>query len=184
MLEKCSDYYRSNNIELEKIEQFRRVYTMEKAAEWYTTDSFVYRLVNKVLRTEDIELIHLFRVYIVDLCMQLEYEHKKLLCTQILKLYRGQEMPTDEFEKLKQNIGVAISPNGFFSTSRSMNVALSFIADRNDTPEKKIVLFEITADPQLESVIFADIETYSRMQGEKEVLFSLGTIFNITGSKI
>lgn len=183
MLEKCSDYYRSNDTELRKIEKFRMTYTMDKAVEWYTTDSFVYRLVNKVLRTEDIELFYLFRLYTVDLCSQLEQEHKKLLSTQVLTLYRGQEIPTEEFEKLKQTVGVLISPNGFFSTSRYLSVAISFIADHYDTDEKRTVLFEITADPQLESVIFADIETYSHMRGEQEVLFSLGAIFIITQVK-
>ncbi|CAF4043942.1 unnamed protein product [Rotaria sordida] len=177
MLEKCSDYYRSNNAELRKIEEFRMTYTMDKAAEWYTADSFVYRLVKKVLRTEDIELLYLFRFYIVDLCSQLEREHKKLSSTQVLTLYRGQEMPTEEFEKLQQSIGIPISPNGFFSTSRYLSVAFTFIANRHNTDKTKTVLFEITADPRLESVIFADIETYSRIQEEKEVLFSLGAVF-------
>jgi tetratricopeptide (TPR) repeat protein len=180
MLEKCSDYYRFNDTELRRIEEFRMTYTMDKAAEWYTIDSFVYRVVNKVLRTEDIELLYLFRCYIIDLCLQLEQEHNKVCSTEILTLYRGQDIPTEEFEKLKQNTGILISPNGFFSTSRYINVALSFIADRHDTNEKKTVLFEITADPRLESVVFADIEPHSRMQGEKEVLFSLGAIFIIT----
>jgi tetratricopeptide (TPR) repeat protein len=180
MLEKCSDYYRFNIVELKKIEQFRMTYTMDKAAEWYTSDSFVYRLVNKVLRTEDIELLYIFRFYIVDLCSQLEQEHKKLLPTQVLTLYRGQVMPTEEFEKLRQSVGILISPNGFFSTSRYLSVAFSFIADHHDTDEKKGVMFEITVDPPLESVIFADIDTYSRMQEEKEVLFSLGAMFIIT----
>jgi transposase len=116
MLEKCSDYYQSNIAELKKIEEFRMTYTMDRAAEWYTTDSFVYRLVNKVLRTEDIELLYLFRFYIVDLCLQLEQEHKNLRLTQVLTLYRGQQMSTEEFEKLKQSVGISISPNGFFST--------------------------------------------------------------------
>lgn len=180
MIDKCCDYYRLNKTELRRIEQFRRTYSMEKAIEWYTTDSFVYRIVNKVLRTEDVELLHLFRIYIVDLCIQLEHEHKKLLSTEILTLYRGQEISTEELETLKGNIGITISPNGFFSTSRCINVAISYIADHHDTPEKKIVLFEITADPRLESVVFADIETHSRMQGEREVLFSLGAAFIVT----
>ncbi|CAF0983005.1 unnamed protein product [Didymodactylos carnosus] len=72
MLEKSSDCYRSNSIELRMIEQFRMTYTIDKAAEWYTDDSFIYRLIDKALRTEDIELLYLFRFYIVDLCSQLE----------------------------------------------------------------------------------------------------------------
>lgn len=74
-----------------------------------------------------------------------------------------------KFETLKENVGIVISPNGFFSTSRSIHVALSFIADRHESPEKMIVLFEIIADPRIESVIFSDIETQSRMRGEQEI---------------
>ncbi|CAF1466751.1 unnamed protein product [Rotaria sp. Silwood1] len=183
IFEKCSDYYQSNTAELRKIEEFRMTYTMDKAAEWYTTDSFVYRLINKALRTEDIELLYLFRFYIVDLCSQLDQEHKKLLSTQILTLYRGQIMSKEEFDKLQRSIGSLISPNGFFSTSRYVSVAISFIAGRCNMAEERPVLFEITADSRLESVIFADIDTYSRMQGEREVLFSLGAVFIITEIK-
>ena len=163
MLDKCSDYYQSNDIELQKIEQFRMTYTMGKVIEWYTRDSFVYRLVNKVLRTEGNKLLYLFRFYIVDLCLQLKQEHKKFLASKLLTLYRGQKMPRDKLEKLKQSVGISISPNGFFSTSRHLTVALSFITDYHDTDLKKVVLFEITVDPRLKSVIFADIEAYSRM---------------------
>ncbi|CAF3985511.1 unnamed protein product, partial [Rotaria sp. Silwood2] len=160
MLEKCSDYYKSNISELRMIEEFRMTYTIYRAIEWYTANSFVYRLVNKALRTEDIELLYLFRSYIIDLCSQLEQEHKQISSTEVFIVYRGQTMFTEEFEKLKQSCGVLISTNGFFSTSRDLNVAL--------------------IDPQLKSVIFADTEKYSRMKDEKEVLFSVGAVFIIT----
>jgi tetratricopeptide (TPR) repeat protein len=165
------------------IEQFRTQYTRDKAVEWYTAASFIYRLINKALRTEDIELLYLFRLYIVDLCWQLEQEHKKLPTTEVLTLYRGQEMPAEEFERLKQNTDILVSPNGFFSTSKDLNVALDFIAGGCDTDENRIVLFEITADPRLESVIFADIHTLSKMPEESEFLFSLGAVFVIKDVK-
>ena len=40
------------------------------AINWYTRDSFVYRLVNKVLRTRDICLISKFRFLIQDISKQ------------------------------------------------------------------------------------------------------------------
>ncbi|CAF1284395.1 unnamed protein product [Rotaria sordida] len=92
-------------------------------------------------------------------------------------------MPTEEFEKVKRNVGNLISPNGFFSTSRYLNIVLGFIAGCESTAEKIAVLFEITVDSQLDSVIFADIHTYSRMPEEREVLFSLGAVFIITHVK-
>ncbi|CAF1368465.1 unnamed protein product [Rotaria sordida] len=180
MLEKCADYYQSNISELRMIEQFRMTYTTDRAVEWYTANSFVYRLINKALRTEDIELLYLFRPYIIDLCSQLEREHQQISSIEVFIVYRGQIMSTEEFEKLKQNVGILVSVNGFFSTSRDLNVALSFIAGSYDTDERRLILFEITIDPQLKSVIFADIEKYSHMEDEQEVLFSLGAAFIIT----
>ncbi|CAF4996915.1 unnamed protein product, partial [Rotaria sp. Silwood1] len=56
MINQCKGYYRRNKIELEKIELFRNTYTFDKAIDWYTLDSFVYRLVNHAFRTEDIAL--------------------------------------------------------------------------------------------------------------------------------
>ncbi|CAF2915301.1 unnamed protein product [Rotaria sp. Silwood2] len=180
MLNKCSDYYRTNQVELKKIELFRNNYTSDKAIEWYTCDSFIYRLLNKALRTEDIDLLYLFRFYIIDLCSQIEQESKrKVIDTETFTLYRGQQISTDEFNKLKANVGVLISINGFFSTSRDMSIAQGFIAGANDTDYMKTVLFEIKVQSNLEKVMFADVDQYSRIQGEQEVLFSVGAVFKI-----
>ncbi|CAF1633575.1 unnamed protein product [Didymodactylos carnosus] len=60
MLDKCREYYAWNETEMKKIEEFETTYYKDKAIEWYTRDAFVYRLVNKALRTEDVELLYLF----------------------------------------------------------------------------------------------------------------------------
>ncbi|CAF1000108.1 unnamed protein product [Didymodactylos carnosus] len=179
MLEKCSDYYRSNKFQLRKIDHFRTSYTADRAIEWYTDECFLYKLLNKALRTEDIDLLYLFRFYVIDLCKQLEYENGLLQKTDMLTLYRGQLLSIQEFEKLKQSIGVLISTNGFFSATKDINIALVFISGTSDTDELKPVLFEIQVDSNLKTVVFADIDKYSGMQGEKEVLFSLGAVFKI-----
>jgi hypothetical protein len=179
MIEFCRQYYQANGNEreLSKINDFEETYHPERACEWYTADSFLYRLLNKAIRTEDMELLYLFRFYIIDLCKNLEEEHKKLDQSRTLTLYRGQQLPVDELKKLSENVGSLISTNGFFSTSQDINAALIFAGA--DTGELKSVLFKIKADPRLETVVFADIDKYSRMRGEKEVLFSLGAVFKI-----
>ncbi|CAM4789223.1 unnamed protein product [Rotaria magnacalcarata] len=179
MLDKCREYYALNKTEMKKIEQFEITYTEDKAIEWYTRDSFVYRLVNKALRTEDVELLYLFRFFIVDLSSQLEHEWQRLYNgkTEILTLYRGQAMLTEEFDKLNKSVGIIISTNGFFSTTKDNQVALGFIASHSD--EQKRILFEIKVDCRLQTIVFADIDNYSQMGGEQEVLFGLGSVFKI-----
>ena len=177
LLDKCSDYYRRSKCELTKINDFRHHYLKDDAIKWYTADTFLYRLLNKAFRTEDFELIYRFRFFIIDLCENLEHEHEKLKEESAMTLYRGQQMPSNEFEKLKKNIGGLISTNGFFSTSRDLNIALVFAGATNEW--NTAVMFQIRADPSLESVIFADIDKLSTFEGEKEVLFSLGATFRI-----
>ena len=63
MLSMCRDYYQNNRHELKKIEEFEKTYNRQKAIEWYTDECFLYKLLNKALRTEDIELLYTFRFF-------------------------------------------------------------------------------------------------------------------------
>ncbi|CAF1320417.1 unnamed protein product [Adineta steineri] len=180
----CLDFYGTNKQESKKIEKFRTHYACEQAIEWYTDECFLYKLLNRAIRTEDIELLYSFRFFIIDLCTALERESKKLKSSDILTLYRGQQIPNDEFEKLRKSVGILISTNGFLSTSRNINVALTFARQFRTNCDMKTCIFEIQADPTLTSVIFADIDEYSKMKGEEEVLFGLNTTFRIDSIKM
>jgi hypothetical protein len=102
MLNKCRD----NKQEIELIEQFRNLYTSTGAIDWYTRESFVYRLVNRAFLTEDITLWYLFRYFIIDLCTQLDKVHKEQNIRTSLTFYRGQaHMPTNEVLHIKKKGG-------------------------------------------------------------------------------
>jgi tetratricopeptide (TPR) repeat protein len=179
MLDKCDAYYRNCRREQKKIREFRIEYRRDKAIEWYTKECFLYKLLNKALRTEDIELLYLFRFFIIDLCADLEQESAKMDRTQVLTLYRGQKISCDEFEKLKNGIGLVISINGFLSTTRDMTTALRFVGPNIPSNTMQRVLFKIHANTHLKTVVFADIERRSQIVGEREVLFSLNARFKI-----
>ncbi|CAF2982275.1 unnamed protein product [Rotaria sp. Silwood2] len=175
MLEKCRRHYHNNIKQLEKINLFEQTYESTDAIRWYTDESFLYRLVNKALRTEDTDDLYTYRFYIMDLCAQLKEEYyKQQLNNNKIKLYRGQTMSNEEINKLRNNIGNLISPNGFFSTSMDCAVAKMFTSQGNNS-----VLFEIETDSNLKHCIFAKIELFSHVPDEKEVLFSIGAVFKI-----
>ncbi|CAF0898778.1 unnamed protein product [Adineta steineri] len=179
MLDMCRDYYKNNKKELKKIEEFQQTYTRDKAIEWYTDECFLYKLLNKALRTEDIELLFTFRFFIIDLCSVIEQENQLMKNKGTLTLYRGTQIPNEELEKIKKNIGKTISTNGFLSTSRNINVSLRFIHMNVQSNDFTSVLFEIKANPLLKTVIFTDVGDRSRIQGEEEVLFNLNSLFKI-----
>ncbi|CAF0974270.1 unnamed protein product [Rotaria sordida] len=169
----CREEYKGNPHELSIINDFEKNYTSYRAIWWYTRQSFLYRLLNKALRVQNIDLIYLFRFFIRDLYRQLlEYQ-----CSSSINVYRGQLMFHDELEVLKNSIGKYISINSFFSTSLNRDLALIFSRD-SDQCEK--VLFEIDANPQFnDEKPFANISHFSYFPDESEVLFMLGSIFRL-----
>ena len=179
LLKVSREYYQNNKKQLEKIERFDNSYTYDQAIQWYTDDGFLCRLLNKALRTENIQLLYTFRFFIIDLCKAIEKESRILKNKGILKYYRGTQIPNDELQKFDQNVGEIISTNGYFSTSKNMQVSLQFASTTHLNNNYKAVLFEIDVDSTLDSISFVEID----QSGEEEVLFNLNSTFKILSVK-
>ncbi|UJR22890.1 hypothetical protein I4U23_025918 [Adineta vaga] len=182
MITEARDQYKNNLIEQSNINEFERSYSRDAALKWYTRDSFVYRLVNKALRTENIDNIFLYRFFIIDLYKQLRHMHLQFISSaksSTLTFYRGQLVSTTEFQKIKSSVNQYISINTFFSTSKSSEIAVEFFSGGSLRPIAESVLFEIIVDISVQTQPFADIQKWSTNQNEEEVLFSMGTIFKI-----
>ena len=184
MIEQCKQFYRGNTEELQLIDEFERTYTELDTIRWYTKQCFIYRLCNKALRTEDIELLYLFRYYIHDLCRRLASEYQSFKAQNadqpIVKVYRGLKLTKDEINKYQSNIGALISTNGFLSTSRNYDRAIEFaLKTSKRSADVRPTLFIIEADVRTEHVVFADISSLSVYPGEEEILFDIGCAFKI-----
>ena len=186
MLRHCREFYRNNEKEMKNIEEFEKTYSSNQAIKWYTKDSFIFKLINKALRTEDIEVLYKFRFYIVDLCNSLA-EKSELLreyrSASVLQVYRGMKHSYEEIERLKSSIGQLISANAFFSASRSKKVAQIYAGVGNNIrtqSDLQSVIFEIEINMEAtRPVIVADVSCESQFYDEEEVLFDLGTVFEI-----
>ncbi|CAF4859024.1 unnamed protein product [Rotaria sp. Silwood1] len=183
MIGACRLYCRGNLKELKFIDEFDRTYRSVDAIRWYSKQCFVYKIVSKALRCEDINQLHLLRFFIGDLSESLAREHKKILFSnqKLLNVYRGVKLSNDEFNKLKEANGKLISTNSYFSTSQCRLQALAFAKKPTEQDDLSYVLFEIECNIEElgENVIFADITNFSEYTQEKEVLFDLGTSFRI-----
>lgn len=168
MINQCRDYYRHDSSNLEMVDKFERTYEPSHAINWYTRPSFVAGLVNKALRTEDIDLLYTFRFFIVDLSESIRSLSVAQSTGETYHLYRGLTLSSDEIDKFLSNIGNLLSPNGFMSTSRSADVAVIYGEN---------AMFKIEVDTSLK--ICADIKEQSNIGDEEEVLFDLGSTFRI-----
>ncbi|CAF3074563.1 unnamed protein product [Rotaria sp. Silwood2] len=176
LIKHCRKVYEGNKFELNNIREFQKEYSPDKAVRWYTRDTFFFKTLNAVLRTESIHMIFLFRAYIADIQRQLKTHQLK----ESLRVYRGQLISNDELKTLQKSCGQFISVNSFFSTSTEVEQARFFLnaADKPENLER--ALFEIVADPKSTSTKpFADISSLSEFEGESEILFMIGSIFRL-----
>ena len=164
--------YQKNRIELKIIDEFERDYAPNHAIRWYTRESFVSRILNKALRTQNIDLLFLFQFFILDIRQQLE----KSRHTTAVQVYRRQLMSRDEFKLLKNAKGQFISINSFLSATINRDDVMDY-DERND--ELRFILFEIHADPKPQDTKpFANIKKLG-FNHEDEFLFMIGSIFQI-----
>ncbi|CAF1350953.1 unnamed protein product [Didymodactylos carnosus] len=181
LVDLCRQQYADNNSQLQVINEFQRDYENWVSIWWYTRDSFVYRLLNKALRQQNIDVLFLFRFLIHDIYVLLQ-EQQKCFNQDIMLLYRGQWLHKTEFECLKTSRGQYISMNTFLSTTKNRQLALIYAGSDNIEKNLISVLFEIKANTRRNDLKpFADVTYMSQFgEGESEILFMIGSVFNIT----
>ncbi|CAF3464339.1 unnamed protein product [Rotaria sp. Silwood1] len=177
----CSTGRNETNI----IKNFCRDYNPKKALYWYTRNTHLYKLLNKSLRTENVDNIYKFRFFIADLHRQLtELFQSSKPMNHVMTVYRGQRMTMREIENLRRNHHGLISMNSFISTSVSRKVTERFLARSNTSEQEKTaaVLFKMTISADIARQTekpFVDIRNFSSFPQEEEILLSMGTIFRI-----
>jgi tetratricopeptide (TPR) repeat protein len=177
MIEQCQLEYKNDPPELPKIDQFNSDCTQDNVIQWYTKDSFVYRLVNRAFRTRNIDLICKFRYFIILLFNKLKQLSVEQQGENYKTVYRGQKMKINDLQTLVSNIGHLISTNACMSTSRDQNVAQIYL----HSDDEVAVMFEINVRNTRNYIFypFADISQSSTFLQEQEILFFPGAVFRI-----
>ena len=113
MLDLCCRYYLNNSREMQQIDGFN---DSDDVFRWYTVQSFVYRLVNKALRCQDIDLLFKFRFFIADLSSRLSFEHENMLKPDMTTLNVCQEavLGKKELARFSRNVSQFIATNAFW----------------------------------------------------------------------
>ncbi|CAF3979898.1 unnamed protein product, partial [Rotaria sordida] len=192
MIEYCRQKYADNKSYLNMIDEFKDYYNKCNAINWYTRDTFLYRLINKALRDQDVDTLYSIRYFITDLhyqivnkyaqqySMAITFNNVTASILEIKTVYRGQLMIHEEFDKkIRYNTGGFFLVSSFFSTTTNRDLACVFAGDGSSNTESS-VLFQINIDHSLKEFEYADVTTESAFGGtEQEVLFSMGAVFRI-----
>ena len=179
----CRSQYINNAPELKLIDDMEKEYSKEQAISFFTRASFLYRILNEALRTQDINMLFNLRFFVADLYNQLAllFDEQCKSMTLPTVVYRGQFISNNDFDrKIQGNINGFLSFNSFCSTSTNINVALAFAGNcATNDPNTKSVVFEITVEAEKSRRPFANIEHLSTKKDEDEVLFSMASVFRI-----
>ncbi|CAF4206188.1 unnamed protein product, partial [Rotaria sordida] len=187
-----ADYARQQKVYADKKEQLELIdeFTQEyhgninnKPVEWYTAECFTYKMLNKALGNLDVNTLLKTGFFMRDLHQNIQQLHDEQLNDKDKPfpstVYRGQPMTQQDFE-IKIQPGKLMSYNNFLSTSEERYVAADFIRRKLRSDNTKTgVLFIITIDPSIKSVPYARIAEFSITPSEKEILFSMNTVFRI-----
>jgi tetratricopeptide (TPR) repeat protein len=183
----CREQFAVNGRELNNIQKFERTYHAETPIRWYTCESFLYPMLNHVLRIMDMSVIIKMGFFVSDLHRHIEELHKQQFSGEnsghCFIVYRGQGLSITDFEKMKNTKGGLMSFNNFLSTSKKRDVSLRFTRRALLNPDLVGILFVMTVDPSISSALFAAISDISTIQREDEVLFSMHTVFRIRDVK-
>ena len=179
ILELCQSYYKNNQHKLKKIEDFQQSYSRDKAIESFIYEQFLQKLLNKALRTEDIELICAFRFFIVDLCLAIEEQENQSNEPGIQTFYRSAQIPMRDFQDLKENVNNILVINGFFIASRDADAYLRYTSSNFVMHNFQRVFFQIQADPSMKTVHFANARKRNGEENQDKVLFHLNSVFKI-----
>lgn len=185
MLEQMRNYFSTCQTHVDAVDEFAKTYQPTDATRWYTKDSFVHRIINKVLRQGNLEQCYLLRLYISDLS-----EHLFQLKSQQLRnftetnrytiLYRGLRQSQEHLQVLQTLVGQVILAKGFTSTTHDKQTALFYAAHLNpQSRDSQPLLVEISVDMAAPDIIAAEIGYLSQFPDEKEVLFDIGVRFKV-----
>ncbi|CAF1222901.1 unnamed protein product [Adineta steineri] len=172
MLDQCRLEYQNSENELIKINSFNMYCSNENILNWYTQDSFLYRLLNKAFRTRNIHFICRFQYFLKGVYKKFQELSEIQQETYPLIVYRGQILNTNDLKRLQSNVDPLILMNTFVSTTRNEEIAHLFIRGA-----RLSALFKINIHNRFQSYI--DISSFSSMPYEQEILFFPGTIFSI-----
>jgi tetratricopeptide (TPR) repeat protein len=180
----CREQFVNSTTEIKNVDKIEKEYHAHQPIWWYTYPCFLYSMLNKALRTMNVNLIITMGFFVRDLynhiaALHFEQYSEKKSYSDPFTVYRGQGLSPIDLEQMKKTQGGLMSFNNFLSTSLDRGVSFAF-ADANQYDPNLIgVLFEINIDPSMSSSSFANVGNVGYFQGEEEILFSMHSVFRI-----
>ncbi|CAF5103129.1 unnamed protein product, partial [Rotaria magnacalcarata] len=113
-------FCQKQNISETQVNEFKREYHDNSPVYWYTKQMFLYGMLNRGLRSLDMEAMCKLGFFIRKLHLQLEQLHQEQSASfqTAFIVYRGQGLSQQDFQNLSDSKGGLLSFNNFLSTTK------------------------------------------------------------------
>jgi tetratricopeptide (TPR) repeat protein len=179
----CREQFVGNPNELENVDKIEKEYHHRQPIWWYTYDCFLYSMLNKALRTMEVDLIIKMGFFVRALHNHIAELHDEQFGehhhSDSFTVYRGQGLSQTDFDQLKSTQGGLVSFNNFLSTSKKRDIGLAFARRTITTSNLMGILFVMPIDLSISTTPFANIDSIGCNPGEEEILFSMHSVFRI-----
>ncbi len=179
----CREQFKGNDAELKNVDKIEKEYHRDQAIWWYTYQCFLYSMLNRALRTMEVDLITTMGFFVRDLHEHITTLHSEQYGGQShsnsFTVYRGQGLSQADFDQLQTTQGGLLAFNNFLSTSQDREVSLRFARRSINTSDKIGILFVMIIDPSISATPFANVKNASYYREEEEILFSMHSVFRI-----
>jgi tetratricopeptide (TPR) repeat protein len=179
----CRAEYANNNKQLSVVEDFARNYRPNKALSWLTKPCFISQILNRALRTREIDIVYKLGFFIKQVNLQLNRLHVEnaSIMKNIAVVYRGKTVTNAEFDtQLKDTCGGFLSFPNFLITTIDKQVVVDFVDRRLAAhPDRMGIIFEIHIDQTL----FSEKNSFALLKdidmNKDEICFNMSTVFRI-----
>ncbi|CAF1287117.1 unnamed protein product [Adineta steineri] len=179
----CREAFVENEYDLQNIEKLKRDYHNQRPIWWYTSQCFLYSMLNQALRLMDVDIIIRMGFFIDDLHRDIQRLYSEQFdgeqSDKTFTVYRGQCLSKEDFTEMTKTKGGLLSFNNFLSTSKDRDVSLLFAPEPATNSDLVGILFVMSINPIHLTTPFASVTDVSHFHTEDEVLFSMHTVFRI-----
>lgn len=162
-LDYCRLQYENNSVELKLIDQFEEDFTPMKSIWWFTRDCFVRKMIQRALRTQEVDILFKMRLIIQTINKQIkEKEFQRTV-------YRTMQLDLEQVKKIKDN------DNGFLSFGTFLDCSLEKSTSMKYSEDKVTIQFMIQTNFGIE------IEQIRHPNSTSEVLLPFDNIYQING---
>ncbi|CAF1182382.1 unnamed protein product [Adineta steineri] len=112
--------YAENDEELKIINEFEKSYQKSQAIYWFSRKCFLSKMIDKALRIPDAEILYKLRIFIQDLCQQIENES----IIKPLTVYLPQTIQRSDLDSLQKdmlNKDFIVFPQFLFATTDQLH---------------------------------------------------------------